>query len=432
MPVARNSALTIFLRMGDAPVSTAAWTRGSKTFVSLLALVVAARIAMVLFLPFGQKVEHHLEGLNDEPAHFNYVKFLAQHRAFPVLEHWVTEPDAFVRNEFEYHQAPLYYLACTPLYLMFSERNALWACRLLSTLCGIATLFVIVLFLRDCGCSAPVQQAGALFAGLLFSHLYFTSVVSNDGMSWLIALLLTRELLRYGTAGLGRSRTASVAPAVSMTLLLAAGALTKGSLLIFFPVVAGVVFYKYYISKDRSHLVRGIAVLGISAAAVAPWYARNLTMYHSLLGTPPAPAWDFCTLHGAAGLVKATIKYFWFPMQHLHGGTPAFFLLVACGGALLCGHLILATRWVARKEHRTFVTAFSATVLLLNAAAYVWYFVQWRNPEARFLFPALGPLVFFVVVPTYQFFSRFNIERLFLPYVLALALFSYPFLFFAG
>jgi 4-amino-4-deoxy-L-arabinose transferase-like glycosyltransferase len=341
---ARRNAVIILRTVMDQRETVS--SKQSRAVWLLLCCIVVLRLAAAFFIPFGQKVEHRLEGLNDEPAHFNYVKYLAQHRAFPVLEHNVMEPDAFVRSEFEYHQAPLYYLVCAPLYGMLGGKGALAACRLLSVLCGLAGLWVIALILRDCGLPAHVPLAAALFVGLLPSHLYFTVLASNDALSWLFALLLTRALLRYGT--LGEENPGAVRTAIMTAVYLAAGALTKGSLLVFFPAAACVFIYKYFISKNRSHLVRGAWALGISAAAVLPWYVRNLLLYHSLIGTPSASGEAFFTLQGLYGFLKMTDKHFWFPMQHLQGGTAAYAVLCAVGGAVIAFQAFLALLYIVK------------------------------------------------------------------------------------
>ena len=406
--------------------------QGRSALWLCIGLVLSLRLTASFFIPFGQKVEHRLEGLNDEPAHFNYVKYLAVHRAFPVLEHNVKEPDAFVRNEFEYHQAPLYYLLCAPFYGLSGGKGALAAGRLLSVFFGMASLLVLALILRDCGFPARVQQAVVLFTGLLPSHVYFTVLVSNDALSWLFALLLTRSLLRYGTLAEGTATAAGTA--VMMAVYLAAGAMTKSSLLILFPAAAGVFLYKYYISENRTHLVRGALVLGVSGVAILPWYVRNVVFYHSLLGTPSAPGYTFFTLQGLYGFLKMTDKYFWFPMQHLHGGTAAYSGLCAIGAAVIAAHALAAVWYFVKDDRRSFPAAALLLILLLNIAAYAWYFffTAWGNPEARFIFPALASIVFFFIVPAYRIFSHFRIERYFIPYILAIGLFPYPFLFFTG
>jgi hypothetical protein len=136
------------------------------------------------------------------------------------------------------------------------------------------------------------------------------------------------------------------------------------------------------------------------------------------------------SLSTLVGFIKGTIKYFWFPMQNLEGGTVVFAVLAFSGAAFVAVHCALAPYWVIQKRNRSVGTIMLAIIFAINVGAAFWYYVQWQNPEARFLFPALGAIVFFVVVPAYKAFERLKIEGLFLPYVFLLGFFPYPFLLF--
>jgi 4-amino-4-deoxy-L-arabinose transferase-like glycosyltransferase len=402
---------------------------------SVLALIITFRLLVPLVLPWGQRVEHHLEGLNDEPAHFNYVKFLAKHRTFPVLEHFVLEPDAFTRNEFEYHQAPLYYLICAPFYALLGEKHAIIACRLLAALAGLLTLWVLALFMRDLGCSLRVQFAAVAFTGFLPSHVYFSSFISNDPLSWLFAVLFARELIRVPMSVRSSGIPSITGPAVRTAIYLAAGLLTKSSAAMFFPIPFLVFGWLYWQRREARFLWSALLVTAAVAIAVVPWYARNYMLYHTFSGIPASTVAIPVTLQSVLGLVKGTIKYFWFPMQHLQGGTVAFALLTVIGGGILALHATAAVWWIARSAFRRELTGeivFAMALFCLVAAVHAWYYFAWLNPEARFLFPALGPLCFFMIVPMRDFFCRIHTERFFIPYVCLIGIFSYPFIFFAG
>jgi hypothetical protein len=396
----------------------------------LIGIIIIVRISFVFLLPFGQKTSHHLEGLNDEPAHYNYVKYLAVHHSFPVLTHWVFDKDAFTRNEFEYHQAPLYYCLCVPLYWMFGDKGALMPSRLLCMIFGILSLWILVLIVRDLGYPKKVQAGAVFFAGFLFSHLYFSSVVSNDSLSWLLALLLTRELLRYVRAdGTGIRKLVPLSIALS-TLYCAAGLLTKSSFLIFLPVIFGAGAYRFLRSKKTVCIAHAFIGSVVPCILAFPWYFRNILLYHSITGMPAPEAsipFSFPTL---VGFIKGTIKYLWFPMQNLEGGTAVFAVLTFCGGALVAVHCAIALFWLVQKRNRNAGTILVAILFIINAGATFWYYLQWQNPEARFLFPALGTIVLFMVVPVYKVFERLKVEKLFMTYVFLLGIFPYPFLFF--
>ncbi|MBN2036308.1 MAG: phospholipid carrier-dependent glycosyltransferase [Chitinispirillaceae bacterium] len=386
-------------------------------------------------MPYGRTVVHHLEGLNDEPAHFNYGRFLAEKKQLPVLEHFVLEKDAFVRNEFEYHQAPLYYLLCAPFFLMLGDTGALMAARLVSALAGLLTLWVLALLLRDLGYPKRAQFAAVVFTGLLPSHVYFSSFVSNDSLSWLFALLVTRGLVRHALLLRNGTRPSVTRSAVMVTVWLAAGLLTKSSLALFVPFPALWLGFIFLRTGNRTALVHGLAITGTASIVAAPWYIRNFLLYHTFSGIPPSTVGVPVSVSSMSGFFKGTVKYFWFPMQHLEGGTVAFMLLTLCGGTICILHAAAAGWWLVRNMRlRTLAaeTSLMIALLALVTLVHAWYYVEWLNPEARFLFPALGPLMLFMIAPVFELFSRFNAQRVTVFWFFLIALFPYPFLLMAG
>ena len=402
----------------------------TKVVFSVFALIIALRLSLPFMLPFGQTDSDHLEGLNDEPAHYNYVKYIAVNRAFPVLTHWVLEPDAFTRNEFEYHQAPLYYLLCVPLYLLFGEQGAVIPCRLLSAIFGILSVLFVFLIVRDLGYGKRTRLAALLFSGMLFSHVYFSSVVSNDALSWLLALVVTRELLRLITNDDPAPQKIIPLSTAILTLACAAGLLTKSSFLIFLPVILGVFVYQYRRLKNAVIIIRAALVCGVSALLALPWYIRNIQCYHSLSGMPQPDSTAPFSLTSITAFSKGLVKYFWFPQQNLDGGTTGFAVLMLCGGILIAVNLALSLYYILKNRERYAATMILAGLLLIYAGAAFWYYLQWQNPEARFLFPAIGSIVFFMTVPAERVFERLKKEHLFLPYIMLLGLLPYLLLFF--
>src|SRR5262245_56255234 len=122
-------------------------------FAIALTVAVAIRLFFVFAVPFGHAVRNHLEGLNDEPAHMNYVRALANQRTFPVQPHHAFEPGAFDRYDFEYYQPPLIYLLNVPVYLLAGDRHALIPLRLVSFVLGLLSLVVLARVLDRLGCS---------------------------------------------------------------------------------------------------------------------------------------------------------------------------------------------------------------------------------------------------------------------------------------
>ena len=90
----------------------------------------------------------------DEPAHYNYVRFIAATGGFPVLQmgdypHGYMEeikgrkfpPDLSIDPiRYEFHQPPLYYVLLTPIYAVV--RGALLPLRLASVLLGLGVVLL--------------------------------------------------------------------------------------------------------------------------------------------------------------------------------------------------------------------------------------------------------------------------------------------------
>jgi len=399
----------------------------------VLAAAIVLRVCFTLTLPFGQTVAGRLEGLNDEPAHFNYVRYLVQHRALPVQTRHVAEPGAFERADFEYYQPPLYYLLCAPLVAFVGDHAGLTLCRALSLVCALLSLVVLSRILALLGLGATARQAGVAFAALLPVHVYFTSVVSNDGLSWLIALLITHELLRrVGQSAAATTQAGGIGPDVRLGVLLGLGMLTKSALAVFYPVA----LLAYAVLRlDRRRALAGATIaLVISLAIAGSWYARNVMVYGSPFALqvgfgPPEPGrWSLLAQAHAAAI---TIQTFWSPMQHVPA-TPSALVLRMLGIALVALHATAALGFMAKRLPLDRPTLVAGALLAVVVAGHVALNLTWGESEGRFLLPALGPIVFLVVAPVFAWAAaRRNGERIAYAYCVLLAAHPYVFLMFA-
>jgi 4-amino-4-deoxy-L-arabinose transferase-like glycosyltransferase len=363
-----------------------------------LVLAVLLRLYLVLALPYGWTVENRLEGLNDEPAHYNYTKYLVEHKRLPVLTRSAREPDSFLVNDFEYHQPPLYYSLCIPAYVLFGERAGLYVGRVLSLLFAFAGLLMLLLTLRRLGAPRHACWGAVAFVALWLNHAYFSSVLSNDSLSWLFALLLSWEGAAYAKE---RGEGGHYRRAARIGLWLGLGLWTKSSLAIFGPAV--VVLYGYLWWRNRTMLyVRALVIAVGTALLIAfPWYVRNLLLYHEpfvvkLVNGPwMRSLWvpeDFVVFF------KAATYHFWFPMIHvppsrLNGAYNA------AGALLLLAFAVMAVLHVARRRSTDPGRVFVFSVLLLNLVGYIRYNLHWRNEDGRFLFPSLAAIMLLMFVP---------------------------------
>ncbi|HUI91644.1 MAG TPA: hypothetical protein VLX68_05275 [Chitinivibrionales bacterium] len=400
----------------------------SKLITGILVFTaLAIRLVYVFILPPTQTVSFRLEGLNDEASHLNYVHYLAKHREFPVQRHHARETDSFVRNEFEYYQAPAYYLLGAALELVVGRNHSLLACRLLSFIFGALSLLVIARIFTALSFPAGVGTGAVLFTAFLPVHAYFCSVASNDAMSWLIALLIAPEIIRL--CGLGKEMPAPELRriAVYLGLLLGIGMLTKTSLILFLPVIIALFIYRLLVSRNVQWLFSLCAALGIAVVLAGPWYLRNLGVYGSLfafgVGNGP-PQFFLFTPRQFVRFLKLALYCFWFPMQHVPASHAVGAFLWFEAAAVLANAALFAAYMVSKKKIALW-EIFLASLLLLNIAAYINYNLHWDNADGRFLFPSLAALLVFFCVPLYHFSEGRRWRRVVMPVLVGEALVPY-------
>ena len=146
----------------------------------------------------------------DEPAHYNYIKYLAENYRFPVLQmgdyphHYLEEikarrfpPEMSIEPlRYEFHQPPLYYVLATAVYKLFAGR--LLPLRLLSVLLGCCLLWVAYHIAKEI---FPKDEAVALgttaFVAFVPMHIAITAAVNNDTLAELILAVILWMLVRY-------------------------------------------------------------------------------------------------------------------------------------------------------------------------------------------------------------------------------------------
>lgn len=403
-----------------------------KLFLVALFAVFAIRLFFVFELPLGRTVKYHLEGLNDEPAHYNYVKYIVDHHAFPVLTHTYKEPGSFVRNDFVYYHSPLYYLAGAPGYALLGPLGGLYWCRVISFLCGIAGLILLAKIFKKMGFSSDIQAAAVIFIGFLPCHVYFCSLTSNDSMSWAVALIVT-----YLCLGNGKSNADwplfTWRRSFILGVFLAIGFLIKASILIFYPLVVLSFLYSWSKEKDNCILIKMLCAFSIAGLLDAPWILRNYFHYHSLTGIPLTvgpPVLSGSPLmigKGIIVLIKSTIRFFWFPMQHI---PPSVWQWpIGCiGTAIIVFCLALSIRYFISNKRIRYNEIFLMCLLLVNIISYIKVNRTWGDWEARYLFPSLASIVFLMIAPLYHALASLRRIRLFLPLVILMGLWGYSYL----
>jgi hypothetical protein len=361
----------------------------NKAVIAILVVSILLRLLFLVVTPLGKEVSHKIEGLNDEPAHLNYVKYLAEHHNFPVQTESTRSTDAFKHNVFEYYQPPLYYLLCVPVYHVLGEKSALYWGRTLSFIFGLMTLLVLIDMFRLLHFGGSHLAVSVAFIAMQLSHVYFCSLLSNDSLSWLISILIVNLFIRKITSDIPK-----LSFDIWIGVLFTTGLLVKSSIAMLLPVYVVVLVAEFFRHGKKIPIWQCL-IFTVSIAIAAPWYARNYLLYKSVfafeIGFGPTGI-SYLHLKNIHTAFNATVKFFFFPMQHVPV-TMAFKLLNYAGVALVVAHagLIFKHLLTLLRKERVYQMLF--LVVSLAVMSYISLLTKWFNAEGRYLFTALGPIV---------------------------------------
>jgi len=367
----------------------------------------------------------------DEPAHYNYIRQIAEDGALPVLEpgDWQQayqdeltargfDPALLGRLEtvqYEDHQPPLYYLLQAPVYA--ATGGDLLALRLVSVALGAGVVLAAWAVLHTL---FPEHRAlaltGAAFVAFLPQHLAILASVSNDPLAELIVGLTLLVAVRYL-----RGEARGTSP-VLLGVLVGLALLTKTT--IYF--LAGIAVLAVVLRGRRERwpwpaVARHLAAVLIPALILGGvWWARNVSVYGGVdftglarhdavtAGQPRTTEYIDEMYSGSFGryleaFAATTFRSFWgqFGWMALimprwaYAAFALFSLGVLAGAALY----IRGARWPgALSGPQRDGLALLGVTLALVAAAYVLYNVDFVQFQGRYLYPALIPLALLVAI----------------------------------
>jgi len=364
----------------------------------------------------------------DEPAHYNYVRALAEGRGFPVLEHGDYDQAYLERLkserfppelpielvEYEDHQPPLYYLLATPVYLLFG--GAVLPLRLISVTLGALLLLVVFGTVRAI---FPTQPGLALITIALIAfipqHVAMTAGVNNDALAELVVGGTLWALVVYVGGDRERDRPWQIG------LLLAVALLTKTTA--YAVVVVAMVAVLVRWRRERrawGWAVGQLAWMLVPALLVsAPWFIRNGLTYgwsdplglvrHNEIVEGQLRTSEYLALHGWAAYWERawrfTFQSFWGQFGWMGVVLPA---RIYKGLTLLS--TLLAAGFIAwlfqhrRPSQSTNLPIYQSTnspilplfLLALSAIltffSFVWHNLTFVQHQGRYLFPALIPI----------------------------------------
>ncbi len=377
----------------------------------------------------------------DEPAHFNYIRAIAETGALPVLQfgdydHAYLEqikaakfPPSMPIDAIRYesYQPPLYYLAATPVYL--AARGAgfdatVLALRLFSVALGalvLLTAFHIVRAIFPDDAWLALATVGAM--ATVPQHLAVSASISNDLAAELVLLLI----LWLAVARV-QSRISNLQFSLLGGILFGAALLTKttaylpGMLLLALAEVVG--------NSQRStvsrRVMRLIVLFALAALIAAPMFVRGALTYgitdplgiarHDAVVVGQPTTIEVLAQRGATRVIAdffvVTFKSFWAQfgwMGVLVSDRIYVALFLLCAVALL-GFTFYVARLVRQRDTITPTQRASlgllALLLIVAVADYIGYNFKFLQFQGRYLFPALISIAFILVVGLRELVAR--------------------------
>ncbi|MFL7791249.1 MAG: ArnT family glycosyltransferase, partial [Anaerolineae bacterium] len=203
----------------------------------LLAAIVAAYVVIgALYAAYTPAWQ-----VPDEPAHYNYIRQIAEGQGLPVMEMGDYDQEYLSRLTaekfppelsiasvtYEDHQPPLYYLLATPICQI--SGCAVLPLRLLSVVFGAALLVAAFKTIQAIFPTRPeIALMATAFIAFIPQHAAMTAGVNNDTLAELIMACTLWALVVYLQGKRDRPW--------HLGLLLAAALLTKGSIYIVVPL----------------------------------------------------------------------------------------------------------------------------------------------------------------------------------------------------
>jgi 4-amino-4-deoxy-L-arabinose transferase-like glycosyltransferase len=366
----------------------------------------------------------------DEPAHYNYVRHLAETGRFPVLQmgdyphDYLEEIKAAKFSDsmsidpirYEAHQPPLYYLLAAVIYKATSSLpldQQVVVLRLFSVALGGLLLYVAYLLVKEVFPHSDVLAlATTAFVATVPMHIALTAAINNDALAELILSLLLLLAVRWLKDAIPTRRYV-----VLGGILLGLGLLTKTTIYPAVLLLAVVEAGRWWRQGRHSRplLFPLVALLTLSLSLSFWWFARNVLTYGDLdlfgwgrhdaivVGQPRTAEWvaQFGAKYVAKAFVLTTFKSFWaqFGWMGILVDERIYLVLFLLCAVVVLGLALFVVKTVAQPRSLLPDQRWALGLLTLSAlltfGSYGWYNLTFVQHQGRYLFPALVPLGLF-------------------------------------
>lgn len=350
---------------------------------------IGCRIAFILATPIFYAP--------DEQAHFNYIRYLSEHRSFPVQTSKMNAPT----NDWEYYQPPLYYLAMVPVYDVVT---AVWhdrfvtvrVIRCFSLFTWLINVWLAGQFLRLIKIKDEfLRVATVVVICLLPTYTFLSSVINNDNLLFMLGgiILCCRA-----------QKTCSMNTMVSTGFVLGLAMITKLTAVVYIPPLVLVMVIDAMRSRTtwRSVLGQLVLMLGIAMLIYAPWAIRNWHLYGSITAEHVAniPKQWHSWLYSSDEAIQSLLRSFW-AVSGIYNNIYYHFPLLGiqlsvfslAGLGFLCIHKDVLRNLVEGANIELLKTMIAAIVI--NILLLIRFVILYGQAQSRFLFPLLFPIALF-------------------------------------
>lgn len=393
-----------------------------KSFFSPYAAVLAVICIVYLGLGYQYATRTPAWQVPDEPAHYNYIRQVAEEGRLPVIKmgDWDSDyqnlltatgfdpqyTEELDRIEYEDHQPPLYYLLVTPLYLV--SDGDLTTLRLGSVVLGLGMVLCAFAVVRALFPDQPLLalSTSALVA-FIPQHLAMLSGVNNDALAELLVALTFLGIIYYMT-----TETPSLRLAIGLGVLVGLVLLTK-STVYFVAGIAGLAILWRCWQGQLSPMLAGryLAAYLIPALLLGGlWWGRNLSVYggtdflglqrHDQVAAGQLQTDDYIerelggdTAQYRRNMRDTVFHSFWgqFGWMALPMESRVYKLLLAACLGMLIGSGLYLWQNTLNTQQKIYLGLMLLSIGLV-LAAFLFYNLQFVQFQGRYLFPALIPL----------------------------------------
>jgi 4-amino-4-deoxy-L-arabinose transferase-like glycosyltransferase len=369
-------------------------------------LALAAAIIAYLALAFGYLTLTPAWQNPDEPAHFNYVAFVATTGGLPVLQpgDWdsvllerlktgtLQQSDDIKSIRYESWQPPLFYLIAAPLYRLSAPTDALARLRALNVAFGAITLVLAYLAAREV-LPQPLQGAVPLTIVGIPMFTAVSAALSADPLANLLAAAVLLALL----SRMHQQPDTRLGWPILSGALLGLGLLTKLELAIFAPLVLLVILLR------STHKLREVLLAGLTTALLLIlWLVHQATSYgwtdplaiarHSAVVQDqqrfPGFSIDWLTQFATTSFHSFWAQFGWMAIV----AQPRLYLIWGVLTVLSVVGLAASSQWLKQPTALLLLAT-----LALAFLAYVGYNLAFVQFQGRYLFTALVPIAVLLV-----------------------------------